>query len=142
MTEQLRPIVTRAGEENRKTGQSGGAVRITGVGPQNTPATGLWFGKASNEPGFRSLPHHHGDAESGVYVLSGHARIYFGENFQEFIEMRTGDFAFVPPRLPHLEANMSTTDELWWLACRTPENIVVNLPDIDDAILPGYRKSR
>ena len=48
---------------------------------------------------------------------------------------------FVPPFLPHLEANMSTTDELRWLACRSPENIVVNLADVDDALLKGYRRA-
>jgi uncharacterized RmlC-like cupin family protein len=47
---------------------------------------------------------------------------------------------FVPPGLPHLEANMSITEELWWLAYRTPDNIVVNLPDVDDASLDGYRR--
>jgi uncharacterized RmlC-like cupin family protein len=52
-----------------------------------------------------------------------------------------GDFMFVPPFIPHLEANMSTSEELWWLACRTPENIVVNLPDVDDALLAGYRRA-
>ena len=140
MPEQPRPIVTRQGSEDGATGQSGGAVRITGVGPQNTPAKRIWFGKASNEPGFRSLPHHHGEAESGVYLLSGRARIYFGADYQEFVEMNAGDFAFVPPHMPHLEANMSTTEELWWLACRTPENIVVNLPDVADDSLPGYRR--
>jgi hypothetical protein len=46
-----------------------------------------------------------------------------------------------PPYLPHLEANMSTTEELWWLACRTPENIVVNLADVDDTSLAGYRRA-
>jgi uncharacterized RmlC-like cupin family protein len=140
MTERLRPIVTRRGEEDKDTGQSGGAVRITGVGPQHTPATRLWFGKASNEPGFRSLPHHHGEAETGVYLLSGRARIYFGENYQDYVEMNAGDFAFVPPLMPHLEANMSTTEEVWWLACRTPDNIVVNLPDVADDSLPGYQR--
>jgi hypothetical protein len=34
--------------------------------------------------------------------------------------MSAGDFMFVLPFLPHLEANMSTTEELWWLACRPP----------------------
>jgi hypothetical protein len=59
MSEQVRPILTKRGSESADTGQSGGAVRITGVGTQNSPATKIWFGKASNEPGFRSLPHHH-----------------------------------------------------------------------------------
>jgi uncharacterized RmlC-like cupin family protein len=51
------------------------------------------------------------------------------------------DFMYVPPFVPHLEANMSTTEELWWLACRSPDNIVVNLPDVDDASLAGYRRA-
>jgi uncharacterized RmlC-like cupin family protein len=136
-----RPLVTRKGLEDSNTAQSGGLRLITGVGPQHTPAAKLWFGKASNPPGFRSLPHHHGEAETGAYLLSGRARIYFGKNYGEYVEMSEGDFMFVPPFLPHLEANMSTTEELWWLACRTPENIVVNLPDVEDGSLAGYRRA-
>lgn len=48
---------------------------------------------------------------------------------------------FVLPFLPHLEANMSTTDELWWIACRTPENIVVNLDDVENTSLIGYERA-
>jgi uncharacterized RmlC-like cupin family protein len=136
-----RPLVTRKGDEHRSAGQSGGALFVTGVGSQNTPATRIWLGKASNEPGFRSLPHHHGEAETGAYVLSGRARIYYGENYQEYVELSAGDFMFVPPFLPHLEANMSTTEELWWMTCRSPENIVVNLPDVEDSSLTGYRRA-
>ncbi len=55
MTANDRPMVTRKGQEDSRTNQSGGLVLVTGVGPQHTPATRLWFGKASNEPGFRSL---------------------------------------------------------------------------------------
>jgi uncharacterized RmlC-like cupin family protein len=138
---QTRPVVTRAGQEHRGTGQSGGAVRVSGVSTQHTPATRIWFGKVSNEPGYRSLPHHHGEAETGGYVLTGSARIYFGEDYSEFLDMAEGDFVFVPPFMPHVEANMSTTDELVWLTARTPENIVVNLDDVDDAVLEGYRRA-
>jgi uncharacterized RmlC-like cupin family protein len=136
-----RPLITRKSLEDPNTAQSGGLKFVTGVGPQHTSATKLWFGKASNAPGFRSLPHHHGEAETGAYLLSGRARIYFGNGYREYVEMTEGDFMFVPPFLPHLEANMSTTDELWWLACRSPENIVVNLPDVDDVVLAGYRRA-
>ncbi|RJO77029.1 cupin domain-containing protein [Nocardia panacis] len=135
------PVVTRHGAEFRDTGQSGGAVRISGVSPQHTPATKIWMGKVSNEPGFRSLPHHHGEAETGGYVLSGTARIYFGENYQEFLDMSEGDFIFVPAWIPHIEVNMSTEHELVFLTARTPDNLVFNLPDVDDAILQGYRRA-
>jgi uncharacterized RmlC-like cupin family protein len=55
--------------------------------------------------------------------------------------MSAGDFMFVPPYLPHLEANMSTTEGLVWIACRTPENLVVNLADVEDSTLAGYRRA-
>lgn len=140
MTETLKPVVTRKDEESRNTGQSGGAVRISGVSPQHTPATKIWFGKVSNEPGFRSLPHHHGEAETGGYVLKGHGRIYFGDDYSEYVDMTEGDFVFVPPHMPHVEVNMSTTDELVWMTCRTPDNIVINLPDVPDESLKGFRR--
>jgi uncharacterized RmlC-like cupin family protein len=140
MTAHDRPVVTQKGQEDSNTSQSGGLALVTGVGPQHTPATKLWFGRASNAPGFRSLPHHYGEAETGAYLLSGRARIYFGEDYKEFVEMSEGDFMFVPPFMPHLEANMSTTEGLVWLACRSPENIVVNLPDVADSALAGYRR--
>lgn len=134
------PVVTRRGEEHDGTEQSGGAVRLSGVSPQHTPATRIWFGKVSNEPGYRSLPHHHGEAETGGYVLTGSARIYFGQNYAEHLDMGPGDFVFVPPYMPHVEANMSTTEELVWLTCRTPDNIVVNLDEVEDATLAGFRR--
>jgi uncharacterized RmlC-like cupin family protein len=138
---QQAPIVTRAGRESGNTAQSGGLAFLTGVGGAETPSSRLWFGKASNAPGFRSLPHHHGEAETGAYLMSGQARLYFGEGFGEHIDLMAGDFMFVPPFLLHLEANMSTTEPVWWIACRSPQNIIVNLPDVDDAILAGYRRA-
>lgn len=140
ITDQVVPVVTRKGAEHRDTGQSGGAVRISGVSAQHTPATKIWYGQVSNEPGYRSFPHHHGEAETGGYVLRGHGRIYFGEDYKEFIDMTEGDWVFVPPYMPHVEANMSITEELVWLTARTPENIVVNLDDVDDSTLDGYRR--
>ena len=73
MDKDVKPFVTRKSQEHAATGQSGGATRISGVSPQHTPATKIWFGKVANEPGHRSVPHHHGEAETGGYVLKGQA---------------------------------------------------------------------
>jgi uncharacterized RmlC-like cupin family protein len=137
----VKPVVTRKNQEGRETSQSPGAHRISGVSPQHTPATKIWFGKVSNEPGFRSPPHHHSHAETGGYVLKGHGRIYYGEGYKEYVDMTEGDFVFVPPHMPHVEANMSTTEELVWLTCRTPDNLVVNLDDVPDSDLEGYARA-
>lgn len=132
------PVITRAGSEDTHTMQSGDAVRVSGVSIQHTPATKLWFGKVSNEPGYRSLPHHHGEAETGGFVLEGHGRIYFGEHFEDYYDMEQGDWVFVPPFMPHIECNVNRSKPLHWLTCRTPENIVVNLPDVPDELLRDW----
>ena len=126
------PVVTRGGLEDANTANSGGAVRVSGVSIQHTPATRLWFGKVHNDPGYRSVTHHHGEAETGGYVLSGKARIYFGEKFEDYVDMEPGDWVFVPPFMPHIECNLSRNEPLTWLTTRTPENIVVNLADVPD----------
>ena len=48
---------------------------------------------------------------------------------------------FVPPYMPHVEANMSTEEELIWLTCRTLGDIINNFPEIDDTLLAGFRRS-
>ncbi|NIX75939.1 cupin domain-containing protein [Microvirga terricola] len=141
MAERSIPVVTRATALDTGTAQSGDCVRHSGVSPQHTPATKIWFGRVSNEPGHRSPPHHHGECETGGYVLKGHGRIYYGEGYKEFVDLYEGDFVFVPPFMPHVEVNMSVTDELVWLTCRTPDNIVVNFDDIPDSELQGYRRA-
>ena len=135
------PVVTRAGQEDASTADSGGAYRVSGVSIQHTPAQRLWYGKVFNKPGYRSVNHHHGEAETGGYVLQGHGRIYYGDDIQEFVDMTEGDFVFVPPFMPHVECNMSTKHDLVWLTTRTPENLVVNLTDVDDSILEGFRRA-
>lgn len=140
MSEDVRPLVIKQGQENRDTGQSGGLELVTGVGQQNTPATRIWLGKATNAPGSRSMPHHHADTETAFYVMSGQLRLFFGSGFGEHIDVLEGDFAFVPPFMPHVEVNMSTKDTLSVLVSRSPKDVLINLPDVDDASLAGYRR--
>ena len=134
------PVVTRGGQEPDLglTSQSDGATRVSGVSIQHTPATRIWFGKVHNLAGYRSAPHHHGDAETGGYVLSGRARIYFGQKFEDYIDMSEGDWVFVPPFMPHVECNLDRNNPLTWMTARTPENIVVNLPDVSDTDLRDW----
>lgn len=135
---QIVPVLTRAGHEPEDTGQTEGAVRVSGVSIQHSPATKIWYGKVENKPGYRSAPHHHGEAETGGYVLEGRARIYFGESFQQYVDMEEGDWVFVPPFMPHVECNMDRDKRLVWMTTRTPENIVINLPQVSDESLPGW----
>jgi len=77
-------------------------------------------------------------ASTGGYVLSGRARIYFGEKFEDYLDMEEGDWVFVPPFMPHIECNLDRNNPLTWMTTRTPENIVVNLDDVPDEDLRDW----
>jgi uncharacterized RmlC-like cupin family protein len=69
-------------------------------------------------------------------MLSGdRIRVYFGENYEEYIEVKPGDYLFVPAYVPHIEVNMSDTEEAEFIAARTPGNIVVPLDGEEPAHL-------
>ena len=62
---------------------------------------GLWAGRSTTEPGVTSGWHHHGDAHTVVYVLSGTVVIEFGE---ERVEASEGEFLVIPGGLVHRES--------------------------------------
>ncbi|MDP9982357.1 putative RmlC-like cupin family protein [Pseudarthrobacter oxydans] len=123
--------VNRADELAAAPGQTLNARRISGVSKENSPAERLWFGKVHTGPGEISQAHHHGEADTGGYVLKGRGFIRYGEGYGEIVYLNEGDFVFVPPYMPHIEGNASMTEELIWMTTRTPDNIVVNLHDQD-----------
>ena len=50
--------------------------------------------------------HHHGEAETAIYVVSGTPVFVFADGDQEVrLEAEPGDYIFVPPYVPHREEN-------------------------------------
>jgi len=127
--------VQRANELPLAPGQTSKARRYSGVSVETTEVANLWFGKVHTGPGEISGAHHHGEAETGGYILEGRGFIRFGARYEEIVYMEEGDFVYVPPFVPHIEGNASLTRPLVWLTTRTPDNIVVNLDDEDVAPL-------
>ena len=65
---------------------------------------GLWAGRSTTEPGVTSGWHHHGEADTIVYVLSGTVEIGFGE---DAVKASEGDFLVIPSGLIHRESTPS-----------------------------------
>jgi uncharacterized RmlC-like cupin family protein len=78
--------------------------------------------------GAKTGPHHHGTLESVIYVISGRARMRWGERLEFVAEAGAGDFIYVPPFVPHQEINASRDEPLACVVVRNDqEPIVVNL---------------
>jgi uncharacterized RmlC-like cupin family protein len=114
------------------TAQSPGMRRYEAISGKRTGSRLLWMGRAHVGPGMVSADHHHGEAETGIYVVSGHPVFVFLEDGGERrVEAGPGDYMYVPPYVPHREENPSPDQEaVVVLARTTQEGIVVNLPSL------------
>jgi len=116
-----------------RTPQTPGNHRSAAVGGR-TGAAGLWAGTVTIEPAHRTGAHHHGDLDSVIYVVSGRARMRWGDRLEFTAEAGPGSFIFVPPHVPHQELNASASEPLHCVLTRTgPEPIMVNL-DLDGVV--------
>jgi uncharacterized RmlC-like cupin family protein len=110
-----------------RTPQTPGMHRAAAVGAR-TGATGLWAGTVTIAPAARTGAHHHGDLESVIYVVSGRARMRWGDRLEFTAEAGAGSFIFVPPHVPHQELNASATEPLLCVLARTGlQPVVVDL---------------
>jgi len=92
----------------------------------------IWMGESHVAPGMISSDHHHGEAETGIYVVSGHpVFVFLEDDVERRVETGPGDYVYVPPYVPHREENPSGHEEaVVVLARSTQEGIVVNLESL------------
>ena len=98
--------------------QTAGMRRESGVSPQDTGSRRLWAGYVETPPGSVSGAHHHGEAESAIFMLSGRARFRWGADLQREAVAEPGDFIYVPPNLVHAEENLSDTEPVVFVVSR------------------------
>jgi uncharacterized RmlC-like cupin family protein len=127
-----RPLVhVRAQELSGDTGQTSGMTRREAISGKNTGSEKVWMGQTHVAPGTRSADHHHGEAETAIYVLSGNPAFVFAEGDQEVrLETEPGDYIFVPPYVPHREENPGGGEAVVIIARSSQEGIVVNLDSL------------
>jgi uncharacterized RmlC-like cupin family protein len=114
------------------TAQTPGMRRYEAISGKRGDARNLWMGRTHVGPGMVSSDHHHGKAETGIYVVSGNPVFVFLEDGEERrIETVPGDYVYVPPFVPHREENPDPEREAVVVIARsTQEGIVVNLPSL------------
>ena len=110
------------------TPQTPGMTRAAAINRAMAGATKLWAGTVNIHPNAKTAPHHHGELESIIYIISGRARMRWGERLEFVAEAGPGDFIFVPPFVPHQEINANDDEPLSCVLVRSgQEPVVVNL---------------
>ncbi len=125
--------VVRAGDLDPDTAQTPGMNRAAAITAARVGAEGLWAGTVVIHPRAVTGAHHHGPVESVIYVVSGRARMRWGERLEYVADAGPGDFIHVPPYVPHQEINASDEEPLSCVLVRTGQDpVVVNL----DGLIP------
>ncbi len=128
--------IVRSTELDLNTPQTPGMTRAAAIDQARAGARKIWAGTVVVDPSARTGAHHHGALESVIYVVSGRARMRWGDRLEFTAEAGPGDFIFVPPYVPHQEMNASPDEPLSCVVVRSDKDpVVVNL-DIASAEPP------
>lgn len=120
--------VVRSNELDPNTPQTPGMDRAAAITYARASAEKLWAGTVVIDPKAKTGAHHHGPLETVIYVVSGRARMRWGERLEFMAEAGPGDFIYVPPYVPHQEINASEDLALSCVVVRSgQEPVVVNL---------------
>jgi uncharacterized RmlC-like cupin family protein len=90
----------RADSLSAGTAQTGGMIRTAAISGDLVGAQALWMGRTLVRPGTSSGDHHHGESETGIYVVSGHPVFVFRDpDSGSLVRLETspGDYVWVPP---------------------------------------------
>jgi len=110
------------------TPQTPGMTRAAAINHARAGAEKLWAGTVLVQPNAKTGPHHHGSLESVIYVVTGRARMRWGEHLELTAEAGPGDFIYVPPYVPHQEINANRDAPLSCVVVRSGQDpVVVNL---------------
>ena len=123
--------VLRAGEDFR--GKQG-HIFSPAISAERAGAKALHMQLITIPPGERSHAHKHQSHETAIYVLSGVAGCFWGNNLEHHAITKEGDFCYIAADVPHLPYNISSTMPVTAVIARTDPNeqeSVVLMPELE-----------
>ena len=110
---------------------------LEGVSAESVGAQGVCMHLLTIPPGGRANAHLHENHETAIYVLSGEGGMWYGDNLEEHLVVKAGEFLYIPAGMPHLPYNASPTEPCVAVLARTDPNeqeSVTLLPHLDALI--------
>jgi len=122
--------LVRPNDLSGATAQTPGMSRTEAISARTVGARHIWMGRTIAPAGKVSGVYYHGESETALYVLRGRATMFFGEGLRERLDIRAGDFLFVPAWAIHAEGNLNDEDGEAIVVRSTAEAIVVAMPEL------------
>lgn len=110
---------------------------LEGISAQSVGAQGMCMHLLTIPPGGKARAHLHEHHETTIYVLSGASGMWYGENLDEHLLVKAGEFLYIPAGMPHLPYNASATEPCVAVLARTDPNeqeSVVLLPELEQVV--------
>ena len=93
-----------------------------GISTQSVGSACICMHLLTIPPGVRANAHLHENHETAIYVMSGRARMWYGEGLVDQMDVEAGNFLYIPAGVPHLPANISDTEPCTAVIARTDPN--------------------
>ncbi|SMX49093.1 cupin domain-containing protein [Maliponia aquimaris] len=125
----LRPEGTYQGKQ--------GFSYFEGIAKETVGSSGVCMHLLTVPPGGRARAHKHETHETAIYVISGAARMYWGDRLEHCMEIGAGDMIYIPADVPHLPFNDGDVPAVAVIARTDPheQESVVLLPELE-ALVP------
>jgi uncharacterized RmlC-like cupin family protein len=124
--------VIRRADWSADTPQTPGIHRLVALDAATRPDSKLSAFLSSVGPRAWTAAHHHGDQDTVLYVLAGHAAYAWGDQLEQVEWAGPGDFVLIPAGVIHQEINPSPDQVTDWVVVRSgAQPTVVNLAHLD-----------
>ena len=108
------------------TAQTAGMARFAALSGETVGSRAIWMGETHVEPGATSRPHHHGESETGIYVVSGSPEFIYKDGGREVrVRTKAGDYVYIPPFVHHVESNAHSGEPAVVVIARTTQEAIV-----------------
>jgi len=110
---------------------------VDGISAESVGSQAICMMSLTVPPGQHAKAHLHENHETAIYVISGEATMWFGDELSECLTVKAGEFLYIPAGVPHLPANLSEDEPVIAILSRTDPNeqeSVTLLPELDDFV--------
>lgn len=78
---------------------------FAGISKESAESAAICMHLLTIPPGASARPHYHENHETAIFVLEGYSEMRHGPNLEHVMQIRAGDFVYIPAGVPHQPYN-------------------------------------